>query len=489
MLPHLLALMASPSRKNPEQSVISCLLDGLCHSETIPELKQVLIAIVRDDSYWEGIRVGALHAFLHQFPNDSESLLELADDICQGKISDNNRLLGLLLNELFPKSIPASRIFQHLKPAGNEFNISYYELFWSHKFNERLTDEDLTIVLDELTKRGEKLLEIMPYQHILLSMAGSLLVRGLQVYGEDISFERLYNWLSIGVKKSNDKLKPEYQKQISDWLESHPNIYLGLLRVGINLINNADNTYGQIYKILALFRHATPPNNLGLWWLEQISRSQNHNLRCEFFRQAFMALVNERGHHGLSLEYFQNWLVTHPEFNETYHSLIVNPIEEWRYEHAELHKNWEKQRNEQLKNRLKFFTQHKSDIAEGSAYPQAYHELAAAYFNHYSDINGKTGEERLSDFLNGNDDLIDAAKRGLRKIIDRDDLPELDDIFALAIKNREHYIRLPFLVCMEKFYQENRSLIASLSNNLVSKALAFWYTYGAGAEEPAWVDR
>ena len=82
--------------------------------------------------------------------------------------------------------------------------------------------------------------------------------------------------------------------------------------------------------------------------------------------------------------------------------------------------------------------------------------------------------------------MIDAAKSGLRKIINRADLPELDDIFALAIKNREHYIRLPFLVCMEKLYQENPSIIFSLNDNLVSKALAFWYTYGAG-EEPAWV--
>ena len=199
-----------------------------------------------------------------------------------------------------------------------------------------------------------------------------------------------------------------------------------------------------------------------------------------------MTLVNGRGHNGLSLEYFQNWLVKHPEFNETYLSLIVNPIEDWRYEHAESDKKWEKQRKDQLKTRLNYFIQHKSEIEDGSAHPQAYHDLAAAYFDHYPDINGKTGEERLSDFLNGNDDLIDAAKSGLLKIINRADLPELDEIFALAIKNREHYIRLPFLVCMEKLYQENPSIISSLSDNLVSKALAFWYTYGAG-EEPAWV--
>jgi hypothetical protein len=488
MAMHLLALLTNPSRKNPEQSVLDCILDGLCNGESIPELKQALITMVRDSSYWEGIRVRALQAFLHQYPNDAESLLELADEICQEKISDNNRLLGLLLYELFPKRIPASKIFQYLKPARNELNISYsyYEEFWSHKFIERLTDENLTIVLDQLAKRSETFLGIIPYRHNLLSMAGTLLVRGLQVHGENTSLEQLYNWLSIGVDKFNDKLKPEYREQISDWLGNHPNIYLGLLRVGISLINNFDNTPVEFYKILARLRHAVPPENFGLWWLEQASASHSHVLSCEFFRQAFLTLINKRGHNGLSLEYFQNWLVTHPEFNETYLSLIVSSIEDWRYEHTESNKNWEEQRKDQLKSRLKYFMQHKLEIAEGTAHPQAYRDLAAAYFKHYHDINGETGEERLSDYFDGNVELINAANSGLRKIINRVDLPELDDIFALAVKNREHYIRLPFLVCMENLYLENPSIIFSLSDNLVSKALAFWYTYGAG-EEPAWV--
>ena len=486
MIPYILAISANPSRQNTEQSVLICLLDGLCNSESMPALKQALITIVRDSSYWERIRVRALQAFIHQYPNDTASLLELAEEIRQEKISDNNRLLGLLLIELFPKSIHASNIFQYLKPARNEFNYSYYEIFWSNKFIKRLTDDDLTIVLDELASWSNKSIEIIPYQHHLLSMASELLSRGLDVHGENISFEKLYSWLFIGFDKFNDKLEPEHRKLIGTWIGSHPKIYLGLLRVGISLINNSDNPYGEIYKILVPFRGATPPDNLGLWWLKQIPSSQNHNLSCAFFRQAFMTLLNERGHDGLSLEYFESWLVTHPEFNETYQSLIFNSIEDWYYEHAESTKNWEKQRKDQLKTRLKYYIQHKFEIAEGNAQPQVYHDLAVAYSDHFVDINSATGEERLSEFLGGNVELIDAAKNGLRKILNRTDLPELDDIFALAVKGREHYIRLPYLVCMGILYQENTSILSNLGDNLVSKALASWYTYGVG-NEPDWV--
>ena len=483
---HLLALFTNPSRQNTEQSVLICLLDGLCNSESMPELKQALITIVRDSSYWERIRVRALQAFIHQYPNDTASLLELAEEIRQEKISDNNRLLGLLLIELFPKNIPASNIFQYLKPARNEFNYSYYDIFWSHKFIERLTDDDLTIVLDELAKWGDKSIEIIPYRHHLLAMAGELLLRGLDAHGENISFEKLYSWLFIGFDKLTDKLKLEHQTKIGEWIGSHPNIYLGLLRVGISQINNFDKTNGEIFKILILFRGATPPDNLGLWWLKQIPSLKSHELSCEFFRQAFMTLLNERGHDGLSLEYFQNWLVIHPEFNETYQSLIFNSIEDWRYEHSESTKNWEKQRKDQLKTRLNYYIQHKFEIAEGNAQPQVYHDLALAYSDNFVDINNATGRERLSEFLGGNVDLIGATKNGLRKILKRTDLPDLDDIFALAVKSREHYIRLPFLVCMGTLYQENPSILSNLGDNLVSKALAFWYTYGVG-NEPDWV--
>jgi hypothetical protein len=48
MVTHLLALITSPSRANPEQSVLSCILDGLCNTESMPELKQALITVVRD---------------------------------------------------------------------------------------------------------------------------------------------------------------------------------------------------------------------------------------------------------------------------------------------------------------------------------------------------------------------------------------------------------------------------------------------------------
>ena len=487
MAPHLLKLLHNPSREQPEQSLLDCVLDGLCHGEVIEELKPALFATIRDSSYWEGIRVRALQAFMHQYPQDASSLLALAEDIRLNKIEDNKQLLGLLLYKLFPAFIPAMEILQYLKPIRNDHLVSHYDIFWRSEFSKRVADVDLPIVLDQLVGLGVNLLKISPVQD-LFAMAGELLVRGVNIHGALISVERLYGWLFIGQDEYHSKLSNEHKRKIREWLELQPAIYLSLFEFGVQKIaKNTDKLGHELYKkVWSSLYGAASPNNFGLWCLEKAEKCDDFQISRELVRQAFMTLINERGHHGLSLEHFQEWISQHDQFSELYESLIFNSIEDWQLEHAQSEKHWENEQKKELKEKLEFFNQHKVEITEGSAKPHVYHHLASAYFDHYSSINGKTGEERLSDFLNNDPELIKAAKSGLRKILDRSDFPELDEIFSLALQGREHYIRLPFLVCMEKRYQETPSILSNLSPDLISKALAFWYTYGCG-DEPAWV--
>lgn len=487
MAPYLLELFNNPSREQPEQSLLDCVLDGLCYGDVIEELKPALLATIRDSSYWEGIRVRALQAFMHQYPQDASNLLTLADEIRQNIIEDNKRLLGLLLYKLFPDFISSKDILQYLKPFRNDHVLSHYDHFWRSEFSKRVPDEDLPIVLDQLVGLGVNLLKISPVQD-LFSMAGELLVRGIKTHGVLISIERLYGWLCIGQHEYHSKLRSEHKQKIREWMEQQPTIYLSLFEFGVQKIaKNTDKLSHELYKkVWCPLFDATPPNNFGLWCLVKAEKCDDFQIGCELVRRAFMTLINERGHHGLSLEHFQEWISQHNQFSELYESLIFDPIEDWRLEDALSEKRWENERKKELKERLEFFNRHKVEIVEGSAKPYVFHHLASAYFDRYSGINGRTGDERLSDFLNNDPELIEAAKSGLGKILDRSDLPELDEIFALALEGREHYIRLPFLVCMEKHYQETPSILSNLSPDLISKALAFWYTYGCG-DEPAWV--
>ncbi len=488
MVPHLLSLLRDPSRNSPDQTILGCILDGLYRSPSIPELDIALIAVIRDSSYWEGIRASALQAFMHQYPDDTESMLSLANDIHLKKVEDqDHRLLGLLLHRLFPDHIPASQILQYLVADEKEHSFNRYDTFWDTELPGLIRDKDLPVVLDALSLIGIHYPRRQSTHWAVSHMAEQLLVRGVLAHGTLIDNERLYRWLSIGIDEyDHSHLNNEYRQQLQDWIGKYPDRYLALLKLGISQINDPEKIHYGIYQASNRLYHADEPGNLGLWWLDQALDAKNIELGREYFRQAFWALERGKGHQGLSLDLFEQWVADHPEFSETYLGIIVRQVDETHIEHLRLQKKWKMEGAQELNARLDYFNQHKAAIADGTAYPQVFHHLALAWFDHYSGTNGKTGEDRLSELLNHDEGLIAAAKFGLSQILERPDLPQVTEIIDLAVKQREHYIRLPFLTCMEKLYQEDPSMLVGLSDDQASKALVFWYTYGAG-NEPAWI--
>ncbi|NOU13530.1 MAG: hypothetical protein HOO92_06105 [Methylococcaceae bacterium] len=485
MADELIEILNRPSRSDGEQFLLHCLLRGLSCSEPIAEIKASLLTIIRDNSYWEGTRSHALYAFLHQYPEDLDSLFSLADDIRQGKVEDTeNSLMDSLLDKLFPSKISASNIFQYLLLPKNNRVISYH-YFWRDELPKRLSENDLALVLDQLFELGPDFLQLMPHE-VVVDTAGQILIRGLQVHGLNIGSERLYSWLSIGINQYENYMFPlEQRQQICSWLDSHPDLYQAIIGAGLKQIKNFENINWEIHKIFLRLHGATPPNNLAQWWLNQALSETNFKLSCCYFEQALATLFNRQGNSGLSLDYFDSWLVDHPEYLETYQNLIYCVIPDWRFEHTNSAKAWVNQRDEEQSKKLSYLHEHQAQIADGSAPPRIFNQLAIA-FNHLVQTNDKSREERLSEFLNGDVILIASAKTGLRKILQRTDLPTPNEVFKSAAKNGEyHYIRLPFLVCMDTLYHENPAMLKTLSDDLLSKALAFCFTEGASNE--AWL--
>lgn len=484
----LLVLLISSSREQHDQQILNCILHGLgSSSEPIPELKHALVSIVRDNTYCEEIRVGALQAFIHQYPDDIDSLLALADDFRTNRIEDKkDRLLGLLLKALFPDKISADQILNYLKPTRKDsFGSIRHNNFWDYLLIKLIRDKDLPVILDEITRR-----DINDLRQSQVSdwfrLAGKLLVRGVETFGETISDDRLYEWLSLGLDRyQTSRLKAEHVEKIQVWLKSHPERYFELMNVGINRITTDENMNFEIDKVFARLYKSTPPCGLGLWWLERALEADTPQ-KNEFLSQAWELMRSECGNKGLSLEFFENWIEQHSEFKDEYKALAVCNITDWRKEQAQSEKKRALEQETEKSARLAYIRENQSAIEDGSVYPQVLHNLAEAYFDHYDDISGETSSERLADFVDHDENLIGAVKKGLRKVFDRSDLPKTSEIFSLASDQRWHYIRLPFLACMGELYQEYSVILNTLSDDLSTKALAFWYTYNVGTE-PAWV--
>ena len=478
----LMQVIVSPGRSDGEQYLLYCLLKGLCCSDTVAEIKPALLSVIRDNTYWENSRSYALDAFIRQYPEDFESLLSLADDIRQGKIEETeNDLLETILDKLFPSKITAANILKYLIKPKNIHTISYH-YFWQTTFPKSLPDDDLPSILDELFCRGTEFLETLPHEY-LFDVVVQLLLRGLLIHGDVVGDEQLYRWLSIGVDQyGQGRFLYEQQERICDWLSARPDRYLDLLAVGLKQITTFENASGEINKIYERFRYAKCPDNLGLWWLDQSLSKNNLKLKYGCFQQAFLSLQKNQGDCGLSLDYFVNWLVDHPDFLETYQNLIYWPINNWRLEHAESRKKWANKRYDELTQKLQYLHSHKTKIADANASPYIFYQLATA-FDHRVKISGKTNDQRLSEYLNGDESLIASAKMGLRKILHRTDIPSAADILTLDTKGEYHYIRRPFLVCLDNLHRENPDILNTISDDLLNSALAFCFTEGSFSDD------
>ena len=133
MEPVLRAILTDFRRDQDHQRLIGFVLVVLQEGEPLPSLSEVLLEIVRDDTWWPDFNYVALDAFIHNYPDstDKTSLLKaLLADIHTGSLSDtDNQLLGTLLAQLYPHDLPPSEVWDYLSGTGNRLSFRRYYLF------------------------------------------------------------------------------------------------------------------------------------------------------------------------------------------------------------------------------------------------------------------------------------------------------------------------------------------------------------------------
>ncbi|MCQ8116909.1 NACHT domain-containing protein [Methylomonas rosea] len=475
----LMQVLVSPGRGDGEQYLLYCLLQGLSYSECAPDIKFQLLAIVRDNTYWEATRNYALNAFCQLYSDDYESLLRLAEEIHNKVVMDaRNDLLEVLLRKLYVSKIKPVDIIRFIGRQNDGNRISCIR-FWKNQFLHSITDGELPEVLDRLFCIGTE--RIYAILDDLFSVAGDLLVRGLTLHGLSVSDERLYYWLSIGIDEYDEcKLPQEYKAKISAWLEANPEKFFNLILEGLKRIENKENIEYSISLIFKRFRNAAPPKNLGAWWLSTALTEIDPDKRISYFKLAFSTLNKQDS--VLTLDDLTDWVSQHPEFIQVFNEQKFRPIPEWWKKRVESKAKWQGQREQQLAEKLSFFYKNLDDIAAGKAEPFVYDQISQ-YFDHRVSVGGKTNEQRLAEYLNHNEVLISAAKSGLRRMLDRTDIPDAEEILAADVKNKYHHIRRPFLICIEILYLEDNNFLEGLSDDLINSALAFCFTQGTFEDE------
>lgn len=78
--------------------------------------------------------------------------------------------------------------------------------------------------------------------------------------------------------------------------------------------------------------------------------------------------------------------------------------------------------------------------------------------------------------LGGENDLVAATARGLRGVIDRDDVPDVDEILRLHGESRIHHLSTPFLVSLDERALASPRLVETMTERQKRQACAFHYS-------------
>lgn len=482
------AILTSPSRDEADQALLDCVIDAIRYGEAMPALQDTLEAVIGDTSYWKKIRGSAVQALIDIAKNDDSRLLRLAAELKDGLVDDDNdELLGILLHQLYPCCISTAHILDYLHPLKQRELGGMYRMFWTYKLPKVAPKNDLSILLDQLLKQLPELRKI--FEGFQLSqMLGALLVRGLVEHGDTITNEHLYNWLGLGLDEyEHTRLNGEHLQSVAQWFSLRPARYKAVIECGALLCVERENIWYCMNRCMMRLQ-GLPPADMGMWYLEKATTVPHQALAEYFFNQAINLLIRDGGQSDLtqpSLDFLGTWTATYPFLQPWLEWRISCPIGDWQQENALRDTAWKVERQNAKKESLSYFRKHIVAIRDGTAHPQALHDLALACDGLMYGVEGETRGERLADYLNDDQELIAAAHAGFRHALERSDLPSVSEIVELELKGEMHYIRPACLIGMDDLYTTSPSAALEFNDDVLSTLLAFRLGYNVG-EDPAW---
>ena len=489
-------VLNNSNRDRDHQIFIGFVLDVLRKGGPLPTLSEILLEIVRDGTWWPGINYIALNAFIHNCPDSpkkTDKLKALLADIHTGSLSDtDNELLGTLLAQLYPQELPPSKVWDYLSEEGNPELIGRHLQFWDTELIEKSSDEQVVELIDNLQQQLPRLQSVLDGRD-LDDLPLKLLARGLKAHGDQLNTERLYDWLDVGFSENHDGFWDRAKEAISEirsWLEQCPKVQKAIFLEGLSRCSESDEFRWQASNIYKHLYGADLPPDFGLWCLKQavaMADTQPHVAEL-LLEWAFGTHVDQKNNEGLSLEVLKE----HTRKNETLNSkltklLSLPSIPPIPPELLETRKKYTEERKQQEEQWLEYVRSNEAALRENRAAPYLLHQIALRYFGDSINVHSLGGSKDIEQELR-DPSLIDAARLGIRGVIDREDVPDVEEILVLRAKDRMHCLGLPFLAALAEIEKATPEELCRLDENQMRRALAFHH-WLSGSREPSWYRR
>ena len=486
--PALREILTDPDRGREQQSFVYFVLRAA--AAPLPGVSELLLDVVRDDGRYSDVRAAALAAFIRTAPGGRDreaALVVLLDEVHRGIVSDpDGELRQTLLSQLFPDSVPASRVLDYLTEGGDRKRFWYF-------LPERATDADVAVLLDRLAdRRGTRELAapgadadaMDPHRTGLNTI--ELLARGLEAGGDALDARRLYDWLGVGlVSRSHDEdlsvLEGETGEsaagsvpRVRAWLTARPEMQKAIvLESLLRWVLTGCPTLGP--GVEERLYGADPPPDLGRWCLDQalVATGPGVSECAEYLLwRAVRALADGVGDAGLSRELLQQ-RTRGRELEQSLQGMLARVDQPTRSEGG---RAWSARDESRRRRLLRDVRSQEAALRENHCPPALLRPLAAAWFGLLPEITGDDALTRLRNLLAPDSGLVDAALTGLRGAPARTDVPAAEDVIRRHAAGEEYHLALPVMAGLAAIDVGRPDETPALDERRLRSALAFCYT-------------
>ena len=528
------ALMAGPARsllwnllRDAERSrarrvLVQVLLRGLAATplgaSSSPEAgmsigtsdaREVLPAVIRDATWGPTARRRALAALIHLLGEEDDGpaiASKLLRELDQGRIPEDEggELRGELLTYLYPRHFAAEDIWDYAKhvwsigaharnnPLASPVPKGKGESFWTgHLVNESGSD-DVRTLLDTLVPRAEELVPLLANNKVE-SVVLRLLARGLELFGEGMEVTRLDQWfelVEVDVETSglvpahcrNIVLRSRYtdeNKRIHRWLRDHSDLQLALVLEGLKRHASLprDRTLDQPVGVKFLGDEGPPGFRS---WCLNTAVEKAEELPPVAIELAFWAVTERRDEWGPPLrDEVVVDAVRHTPLLMDWHTRCLTAEASLAEKTAKLHESAPFARvRERQRAYLSTIRENLATIETGHGPPAMLHELGGVYRNGLRAGDVDRARSRVAHHVGGDEEIFSAVIRGFRRLVDRTDLPDLNEIIRLREQGMMSSMALPFLAGLAEDEETGVDPLERLDEDGLRRALAFYLLSG-----------
>ncbi|MDE0208088.1 MAG: hypothetical protein OXP66_18885 [Candidatus Tectomicrobia bacterium] len=462
-------VLEDTNRDRDRQLFTDFVLGVLGQGQPMPGLAGIMLDIVRDETRLPRVNESALQAFMHNCSGTqrTEGLRRLLDGINSGELPDpNGRLLGILMRALYPDEMTPAEVWSIFSKQMNPEPIG--RLSWLWDIVDESSDREVAELLDLLHQRLAELRPVLDVHHVE-HLAFKLLLRGLKAHGDELDTARLYDWLGV-CRPVGRSAQARYD--VAAWLHERPGVQKALILEGLNRCPDSDDFESQVFRVYDGLHRAELPADFAHWCLDQAVAKARTKPRVakHLFSQAFY----KRNAHELPLDRLREHASKDEGLRVAYDHLVDRQswMREQDLKHVQSMETYAEEERQREEAWLDHVRSQEKELYENRAQPGLLFQLAELYFGPpSSDDRAKA----VWATIRADHRLSGVVLQAFRATVDRQDVPDLDDILSLRAKDSSHYLGLPFLAGLAEMDRAGWEDASRWDDCRMEKAIAFYY--------------